>query len=49
MGLLVLSNQEQFVGQFKDDMAEGIGEYLRLDGSVVKGIWHKNKLVKIIE
>ena len=45
----MLSNQEQFVGEFKNDMAEGMGEYLRSDGTTVKGVWHRNKLVKTIE
>lgn len=49
MGLLVLSNQEQFIGEFKHDLAEGVGEYLKNDGSVIKGIWSKNKLIKVIE
>lgn len=30
-------------------MAEGMGEFLTLDGTVVKGIWHKNKLIQIFE
>lgn len=49
MGLLLLSNHEQFIGEFRNDMAEGMGEYLKIDGTTVKGIWHHNKLVKIIE
>jgi hypothetical protein len=30
-------------------MAEGEGEYLKIDGTMIKGIWRKNKLIQILD
>ena len=48
-GVLVLSNGEEFIGNFQRDMAEGYGEFTKINGEVQKGVWKQNKLVSIIE
>ena len=48
MGLLVLSNGEEYMGNFCGDMANGYGEYRRKDGTVVRGEWKNNKLAKLL-
>lgn len=37
------------MGEFKNDMIDGIGEFIRSDRSVVKGRWKQNKLISLIE
>ena len=36
-GVLFLTNGEKYVGQFKDGMIDGKGEFTTTDGSLVKG------------
>jgi hypothetical protein len=46
-GKLYLSNGEVFEGHFKEDMVEGEGVLTRDNGSRVRGIWRKNKLLRM--
>ena len=40
----MLSNGENFVGEFDDDMISGEGTFYAKD-KTIKGRWHENKLV----
>ena len=44
-GVLYLSNGESYQGEFKQNMAHGKGSFKRLDGSIKKGTWLKNRLM----
>ena len=46
-GKLFLSNGEVFEGHFKEDMVDGEGVLTRDNGSRVRGIWRKNKLLRM--
>lgn len=46
-GKFFLSNGEIFEGNFKDDMIDGEGILCRLNGSRIKGLWRKNKLLRM--
>lgn len=43
--MLVMTNGEQFIGEFRNDVAWGHGQYYKMDGSVVKGVWEDNHLM----
>ena len=47
-GVLYLSNGESYHGDFEKNMAHGKGSYKRLDGSIKKGYWKRNRLVEIL-
>lgn len=38
-GTLILTNQEQYFGEFEDGMVHGEGEFTTAEGQVVKGKW----------
>jgi hypothetical protein len=47
-GKLLLSNGEEFVGNFVWDMVEGEGKFTTLKGDEIHGIWKNNKLTKVL-
>jgi hypothetical protein len=46
-GKWYLSNGEVFEGHFKDDMVDGEGLLNRENGTRIRGIWRKNKLIRL--
>ncbi len=46
---MVFSNGEYFVGSFSKDMLDGPGEFHRMNGEVVRGVWNQNQLVEVEE
>jgi hypothetical protein len=38
-GKLVLSNGELYEGEFKNDLVHGKGQFHKIDGTVVRGLW----------
>ena len=40
-----MTNGEQFIGSFRNDMAWGHGKYYCMDGSVINGLWQDNRLI----
>ena len=45
-GVLVLSNGENYQGEFREDMVHGIGHFHTMNRGAVKGEWWENKLAK---
>ena len=45
-GKMTFSNGEYFVGSFHKDMVEGPGEFHRMNGQVIKGVWNQNQMVE---
>lgn len=43
---MVFSNGEIFVGSFHKDMVDGPGEFHRMNGEVVSGVWSQNQMVE---
>ncbi len=37
------------MGNFDKDMIDGPGEFYRMNGEVVRGIWRENQLVEVEE
>ena len=46
-GTLFLANGEKYIGEFSQDMVNGLGSFLRLNGETIYGRWDDNQLVEI--
>jgi hypothetical protein len=47
-GRLVLSNGEEYEGEFRNDLVHGRGHFRKLDGTVVRGLWEEGIFVREI-
>ena len=47
-GKLILTNGEEYEGEFSKDMVHGVGVF-RSGGTEKKGIWENGKLKKLVE
>lgn len=41
----MLSNDEFYEGQFRNDKVDGKGRFVTKNGEVIKGIWEESKLI----
>lgn len=48
IGILIYKNNESYNGQLKNDRRHGSGELTMADGTVQKGIWENDQLIKTL-
>lgn len=47
MGIYIYANGDKYVGEWQDGKRHGNGIFTYSDGKIEKGIWRKNKLVRL--
>lgn len=48
IGYLHFNNRTMFLGEFKDDQANGFGVYYKKSGGKICGAWNNGKLKKLL-